>query len=482
MASIQTEREDKYDATSDFVLPPLTELIPNGGAIDVSEVELISSYFDTPDLDLLRRGITLRRRRGDTDTGWHVKVPADKARTEIRLPLGSGEDAQVPDELASVLAGVALGKPLVPVATLTSRRRRHVFTASDGSVLAELADDSVDVQAEGVPGHRWRELEVELGAAGSEATLKHFGKALLTAGAQRGAHPSKLHRALAVNLETTQVPELGVLVDYLEEQAQAIFAGDVYLRRGLDPIHSTRVAIRRYRSTLRVFGALFDEDVASILDSELAWYAGLLGEVRDRQVLRARLSDAVHKLPPELVLGPVAARIENDLLAEQIRHRGIIATELDGERYRALLTSLGNLSRAFPAAVGAEDVDADELDRLARKAGRKVRRRVAAAVAGGDDVALHRARKAGKRARYAAELIFPIVGRKEAKARIERYKAVQEVLGEHQDAVVAAQKLVDLGRKAGVTAGENGFTFGVLYAQEVAAAEAARVEVSKTEV
>ncbi|QCB49841.1 CYTH and CHAD domain-containing protein [Rhodococcus sp. PAMC28707] len=478
MASIQTEREDKYDVPSDFVLPSLTDLIPKGGAIEISEVELISSYFDTPDLDLLRRGITLRRRRGDTDTGWHVKVPADKARTEIRLPLGSGEDAQVPEELASVLAGVALGKPLVPVATLTSKRRRHVFTASDGSVLAELADDSVDVQAEGIPDHRWRELEVELGAAGSEATLKRFGKALLTAGAQCGAHPSKLHRALAVNLEK----KLGVLATYLDEQAQAIFAGDVYLRRGLDPIHSTRVAIRRYRSTLRVFGALFDEGAASILDSELAWYAGLLGEVRDRQVLRARLSDAVHKLPPELVLGPVAARIENDLLAEQVRHRGIIATELDGDRYRALLTSLGNLSRAFPAAVGAEDVDADELDRLARKAGRKVRRRVAAAVAGGDDVALHGARKAGKRARYAAELIFPIVGKKDATARIERYKAVQEVLGEHQDAVVASQKLLELGRKAGVTPGENGFTFGVLYAQEVAAAEAARAEVSKIDV
>ncbi|WP_072806242.1 CYTH and CHAD domain-containing protein [Rhodococcoides yunnanense] len=478
MASIQTEREDKFDADSDFVLPPLTDLIPSGGAVDVAEVRLISSYYDTSELDLLRRGITVRRRRGDADNGWHAKVPADKARTEIRLPLGTGDDAQVPEELTTLLAGARLGKPLAPVATLTSLRRVHVVTDADGTVLAEVADDAVTVEVDGAVGRGWRELEVELGPAGSEKTLSKAGKALRAAGARRSAHPSKLHRALATPSEKSLPAAIGVLDEYLEQQAQAVFAGDVYLRRGLDPIHPTRVAIRRYRSTLRVFADLFDEGAAEHLDSELSWYAGLLGEVRDRQVQRARFAESVRELPGELVLGPVAARIENDLLAEQIRHRELVTAELGGERYRQLLATVTEWSRALPLAPGSDGVDAEALDKLARKAGRKVSKRVSAAVEHGDDEALHRARKAAKRARYAAELVQPIVGKKEAKARIARYKSVQEVLGEHQDAVVAAQTLKQLGRVAGVTPGENGFTFGILYAREVRAAESARAEVS----
>nr|WP_296769806.1 CYTH and CHAD domain-containing protein [Rhodococcus sp. (in: high G+C Gram-positive bacteria)] len=478
MDSIQTEREDKFDAAADFVLPPLEQVTTEGGSAETSEVQLISTYYDTDELDLLRRGITVRRRRGDADTGWHAKVPAEKARTEIRLPLGQGDDETVPDELAGILRGAALGKPLHQVATLVSLRRVHVLSDSDGGVVAELADDSVGVDVAGSDGHGWRELEVELGPSGSEGDLKRIGKVLKAAGASRGLHPSKLHRALRSDEALVHTGALGVVADYLQQQTRAVFAGDVYLRRGLDPIHSTRVAIRRYRSTLRVFGDVFDEERAVRLESELSWYASILGEVRDRQVQRARFADVVAGLPDHLVLGPVAARIENDLLAEQIRFRAVVAAELDGDRYRDLLTELAAWSRAIPLDEGASKISEDELDRVARKAGKKAGKRVAAAIDGGDDDALHRARKAAKRARYAAELVKPIVGKKEAKGRIARYKDIQEILGEHQDAVVAAHSLLVLGRKAGVAGDENGFTFGLMYAREVQAAVDARNEIS----
>lgn len=478
MASIQTEREDKFDADPGFVLPSLDKVTPKGGSVQVSEVELSSSYYDTEDLDLLGRGITLRRRRGDTDTGWHAKVPAEKARTEIRLPLGTGEDSVVPAELADLLVAAALGKPLQQVATLTSLRRVHVLTDKDGVALAELADDTVTASLSGGDGHGWRELEVELGPAGTESVLKKVGSVLVAAGATPGAHPSKLHRALRSSEAPAHTGARAVVADYLRKQTQAIFAGDVYLRRGLDPIHPTRVAIRRYRSTLRVFADVFDDARAAHLEAELSWYAGLLGEVRDRQVQRARFAEAVHELPDHLVLGPVAARIENDLLAEQIRHRETVTTELDGDRYRAMLTDLDSWSRELPVAEGAENVTDGDLERMARKAGKKAARRVAAAVESGEGEVLHRARKAGKRARYAAELVRPIVGKKESKARIGKYKEVQEVLGEHQDAVVAAETLLVLGRKAGVTPGENGFTFGLLYAREMQAAADARAKIA----
>ena len=478
MASIQTEREDKFDVDADLVLPSLEKVTPEGGSVDTSEVQLVSTYFDTEDLDLLSRGITVRRRRGDADTGWHTKVPADKARTEIRLPLGAGEDAVVPDDMMRLLVGAALGKSVEQVATLTSLRRVYRLLDRDGCVAAELVDDTVTVDIAGADGHGWREWEVELGPAGSKSTLGRVGKILEAAGARRSAHPSKLHRALRSSAKPPREGAIGAVADYLDQQTQAIFAGDVYLRRGMDPIHSTRVAIRRYRSTLRVFGDLFDDHRASHVEAELSWYANLLGDVRDRQVQRARFSESVHELPNELLLGPVAARIENDLLAEQIRAREVVATELDGERYRALLAELRDFSRELPVEESASRLRDDELDKMARKAEKKAAKRVAQAIDGGDEEALHRARKAAKRARYAVELVEPIVGKKEAKARIARFKSVQEILGEHQDAVVAADALLGLGRTAGSTPGENGFTFGLLYARELQAAADARAEIA----
>lgn len=479
MESIQTEREDKFDVDAEYELPSLASLVPTGGSLTSGETDLISEYFDTAGHDLLRRGITLRRRTGDSDNGWHAKVPAEKARTEIRLPLGGGPDDVVPDELADVLRGAVMGAQLSAVATLTTRRTVHSVSDADGVVIAEIADDAVSVTLiGGATGPRWREVEVELGPAGSESFLKKAGKLLRSNGARPSAHPSKLDRALSVVREVPADAGVRLLTDYLDEQVQAIVAGDVYLRRGLDPIHSTRVAIRRYRSTLRVFGSLFEDEPAAHLEAELSWYASLLGEVRDRQVQRARFAAALRELPPEWVLGPVASRVENDLLAEQIRHRDVAMAELDGDRYRALLTQLSAWSRGLPID---GEVDERLLVKLARKAGKKAIDRTKSAVHGTDDEALHRARKASKRARYAAELVAPVVDKKVSKANIKRFKMIQEVLGEHQDAVVAAGILRTLGARAGSTAGENGFTFGLLFERERRAAESARDEASKLE-
>lgn len=486
MESIHTEREDKFDVDTDFEMSSLASLVPADGTLTTEEVELISEYFDTPERDLLRRGITVRRRTGDSDNGWHAKVPAEKARTEIRLPLGSGVDSAVPGELTDLLRGAAMGGSLGAVAILTTRRTVHTIANADSVVVAEIADDHVSVtlgdrgedgtSGGGPSGPQWREIEVELGPAGSESVLKKAGKVLRGAGARVSAYPSKLNRALSVEPEVPSDSGVALLAGYLDDQAQAIVAGDVYLRRGLDPIHSTRVAIRRYRSTLRVFGSLFEDEPAAVLEAELAWYANILGNVRDRQVQRARFVDAVRELPSELVLGPVASRIENDLLAEQIRYRAAAMVELDGERYRALLSTLAEWSRRPP-------IDGEVTDRtlvkLARKAGKKAVDRTKLAARGTDEEALHRARKAAKRARYAAELVAPLVEKKESKANIKRYKTIQEVLGEHQDAVIAAEILRGLGARAGSTPGENGFTFGLLFERERRAAQVARDEASR---
>ena len=143
-----------------------------------------------------------------------------------------------------------------------------------------------------------------------------------------------------------------------------------------------------------------------------------------------------------------------------------------------MLTTVAAWSRGLPID---GEVSERLLIKLARKAGKKAVDRTEKAVRGTDDEQLHRARKASKRARYAAELVAPVVDKKVSKSNIKRYKQIQEVLGEHQDAVIAAEILRTLGARAGTTSGENGFTFGLLFERERRAAELARDEASKLE-
>ncbi|MFD6061041.1 CYTH and CHAD domain-containing protein [Rhodococcus wratislaviensis] len=487
MSTAQQEREDKYDVGAGFAVPDLDDLVPPGGRLDEDVVTLDSKYFDTTDRDLFRQHVTLRRRSGDTDEGWQLKVPDRKARTEIRVPLTT--DNSVPGELATLISGVALGKPVHPVATISTVRHRRRMLDPNGNLLTEVADDTVRATAaaasagDGAVASQWREVEVELGERGDKKLLEAIGTRLTRDDAHPSRYPSKLSRALNPNPPgpaddsgAEAVREL--LTAYLDTQVQAIVGGDMWLRRGLDPVHATRVGIRRFRSTLRVFKKVLDPDARAHLDEELSWYAGVLGEVRDRQVQRARFAAAVTDLPDELVLGPVAARIENDLLAEQLRYRAEVMTTVDGDRYRAVLAALARWRTDPPLTEDAAS-GARVLKKAARKARRKADKRLAAALDAGDDEALHRARKAAKRARYAAELTRPLVGKKKGKKRVAEYKKIQKVLGEHQDSVVALGTLRTLGARAGSTDGENGFTFGLLYGLELQAARRARDDAAR---
>ncbi|BAH55942.1 MULTISPECIES: CYTH and CHAD domain-containing protein [Rhodococcus] len=484
MVSTQREREDKYDVGLHFMLPDLGGLVPAGGRIEAGAANLSSVYYDTDDRDLLRQHVTLRRRTGDTDGGWQLKVPADKARTELTLPPADRE--AVPDELATLVTGVALGKPLHEVAALSTVRRTQRLLDRGEQLLAEVADDLVHATVAGDVAvvSEWREVDVELGDGGGKSrrakVATKVGKCLTKAGARPSPHASKLDRALAANQHARAADARAtaerVLTEYLDAQVQAIVAGDVWLRRGLDPIHSTRVGIRRFRSTLRVFGKLLDPTAGAKLDAELSWYAGVLGEVRDRQVQRQRFAEKVADLPGELVMGPVAARIEGDLLAEQHRHRGHAMEAIDSDRYRALMATLAQWRTDPPFTTPA---DSRSVRKATRKAGRKANKRLTTAVADTDDAALHRARKAAKRARYAAELARPVLGKKKSKKKAAKYKKIQTVLGEHQDSVVAAETLRTLGARAGSTPGENGFAFGLLYGLELQAAQRARADATR---
>jgi CHAD domain-containing protein len=495
MLESQTEREDKYDVAGGFVMPDLTALVPAGGQVVTASQELRSAYFDTAEHDLRNAGLTFRRRTGSTDTGWHLKVPAGAARTEVRHELTA--EGTVPVEFGELLLGITRGRPLLQVAVLTTARTTHRVLAADGTPLAEIADDTVRasasspyptvagsaVTASSLLASTWREVEVELLHA-DESVLRAAGKLLRRAGAEPAGTGSKLARALGPNATPPALgrkPRAGQIVAaYLAEQERVILAGDLAIRRDDEQVvHATRVATRRLRSTLRVFAPLFSGEQATRLDGELAWFANLLGEVRDRQVLRARMEELIDGLDESLVLGPVRRRVDETLLAEQAEYWHLLRADLVGSRYLELLDEVHSWVAAPPWTAQAHD-RADTLVGLVDKAQDKVAHRLTVAQRTGDLDELHGARKAAKRARYAAELAEPVLGRKRAKAVASRYETLQDQLGEHQDSVLGAQLLYRLALATAGREDENGFTFGLLYQRELHRSEAARDQARKT--
>jgi CHAD domain-containing protein len=478
------EREDKYDVDAAWVMPGLMPALPSGARVEEVTLRLSSVYFDTDDFALLRNKVTLRRRSGDADVGWQLKLPDGKARTELRLAPTTGR--AVPRELQDLLLGVRTGDTLKPIAKIDTRREAWRILAADGTLLAEIADDHVDAatMGEATVVSQWREVEVELGS-GDEALLGAVGQLITDAGATPALGPSKLARLLSHPTPKDQArarrrtPEVThPITDYLQAQYAALITGDLALRRGHDVIHATRVATRRYRSVLHVFADLFDADRADALDIELAWYANLLGQVRDLQVLREHLDRIVHTLPPELVLGPVSARIDEHLVSQTLKAREQLTREMRSKRYVALLAELKLWYQQPPLTSGANQPPTDVatfLNRAQRTLAKRLRQ---AARPGASDERLHRARKASKRSRYTAELATPVLGKK-AKRIVKRSTELQDILGKHQDSIVAGEVLLRLGATAGTRPGENGFTFGLLHAHEQHRADASRARALK---
>jgi inorganic triphosphatase YgiF len=209
------EIEQKFDADSDFERPDFAAVTTGVAAAAPVLHRLSATYFDTADGRLQAAKITLRRRTGGTDAGWHLKLPAGapspaqgpggvSTRLEVQEPLeGAGTDGAgapaVPARLASQVAEVIGGLPLAPIATLVTERTVVTLTSADGTLLAEIADDQVTARRlpeTAVEPLRWREIEVEVPAAAPQLQ-RAVADRLLAAGARPAGHGSKLARLLS---------------------------------------------------------------------------------------------------------------------------------------------------------------------------------------------------------------------------------------------------------------------------------------------
>jgi CHAD domain-containing protein len=455
------ERECTFEVDPDWVLPQVMDLLPDGGRLDKEVRRLKNTYFDTPTAGLRVFGATLRRRVGGSETGWRLKVPNGTTRTELQ---SGSRTKRLPAALSKGVAGLLAGETLQPVATLVTTRTAYRLLNANDELVLQIAEDQVE---SGPPDGQstlrsWREVAVKLGPAGKKKDLKRTGKLLRAAGATPSTTRTKLDRAVGPlspdgPVEPSTVGEL--VAAYVAAQCDVLASNDVGLRTGAPDVHQTRVAARRLRSTLRIFGDVVDTAPGEELNDELAWYAGLLGQVRDREVLGSRLTQRIADLPPEYVRGPVETEIATTLDTGRGEATQRLNEAMDTRRYQHLT----ELLRGWKTAPPLTDAEIKTATMYVTEAKRKADKRLR--TAGGDPERLHRARKAFKRVRYAAELVEPADNK--MKGIAQDAKKLQALLGEHQDCMVAADFLARISAAGNWETGESGFTYGVLMADEL---------------
>ena len=494
MTNMQYEKELKFDGATDVELPSL-EGLPGVAAVAAAAPEdLDAVYYDTSDLRLLAHGITLRRRTGGHDAGWHLKLPTGALDTRLELhhpldpppldpPPADHDSPAPPTELALRVRAYVRDAPLGPVVDLRTHRRRTLLLDRRQRPLVEVARDAVTARRTGeATAAAWTEVEAEL-LRGDPALLDAVAQRLTRGGLRRSASPSKLARALSTAEARTPPPPPAPIGDaitdpvgaavtaLLRTQVAALLALDHRVRTDQpDAVHRMRVTVRRLRSALKTHRALFRTSAGPGLvglGEELRRFAAVLGAARDREVLGAALTDEIEGLAPEECPGPVRERVTAWAGARyQESWTGVVA-ELDSAGYFALLDALERLVAAPPLRRRAAARPAGPAfeRRLAAEQGRV--RRLLAAAAGTEpgperDTALHGARKAAKRARYAGEGARPVLGGS-AQRFTRRMTSIQELLGTRQDAVLACRELPGLAAEAHA-AGEPGFGYGILYA------------------
>ncbi|HYU62837.1 MAG TPA: CYTH and CHAD domain-containing protein [Verrucomicrobiae bacterium] len=485
------EREVKLGAGPAFHLPDLTGVI-EGVAVDPPEtVRMETVYFDTPDLRLARWGVSLRRRAGE---GWTLKLASPPShlgapalvleRDELTF---QGSATKPPAAALEVVRAYVRKSELVPVARLSTVRRRVRLVDGAGARVAEVVDDEVSVRDGRRVAARFREIEVEVPDAGGSngaLTTDPILTSLVTRLRQAGAgapDPTPKH-VRAIGPRAIEPPEVApqpllagapardLIKNALASSVAALLNHDPLIRTGRDPeaVHQARVATRRLRSNLRTFGALLDVEWTEPLRSELGWLAMGLGAVRDREVLLDRLREGAKSLPATDQRSAASLLQLLEVEIDDLRKK--LIADLDSPRYIDLLEMLVSASHSPQTMPEAEQPATGVLPALATSPWRRLRSAVRRLPETPTDPELHRIRILAKRGRYAAEAVAPIAG-PQATAFARTAAKLQTVLGEHQDSVTAQAWL----RSARVT-GKRAFVAGELIALERLAAQDARVK------
>ncbi|MEW6471922.1 MAG: CYTH and CHAD domain-containing protein [Actinomycetota bacterium] len=484
---MKIEREVKLAAWGGFALPVLDDLFPDLHVEPLKVKKLDATYYDTRDVRLARAGVSLRHRVGD-DPPWTVKLPDGErgpvmSRREISF---EGPAGTIPPDAEQLVRAYARGEPLVAVARLKTERTRVALNLN-GAAVAEIADDEVSVYHGRRLASRFREVEVEVEDGAPDGLLPMVVQRLRDAGAGEPDNTPKVVRALgpraleplpgtvtAVRADST----MGEVVRAAIGNALArIVAHDPGVRLGDDPedVHQARVGTRRLRSDLRTFRPLLDPEWVAGLREEAGWFAALLGDVRDTEVLMERLEHQAHTLPKEDAAGVTTT--VGRLAREREAARERLLEAMDSPRYVALLDRLTEAASEpqFALTTGGEDLArqpaAEALPALVRRPWRRLARAVKELPEVPADEQLHAVRILAKHTRYAAEAAAGVMG-KPATVFAKQIAAVQTVLGDHQDACVTEAWLRQIAPKTRST--REAMIIGQLIGLQRAEAQAKR--------
>ncbi|MFH0412914.1 CHAD domain-containing protein [Corynebacterium sp. L4756] len=389
-ANVFLEVEAKFSVSESLPTPAITELPGVEGIGETRVEELSAIYYDTEDLRLTRAKVTLRRRTGGHDDGWHIKLPAKLGRTEIRAELGEPVDGtyQVPADVLAHVRAIIRNHPVEPIAQVDNKRTEQVLVDADAKPVAEFCDDRVTAWSL-LPGGEqtsWREWEIELSGvlpgtdAGSEfirTATRHF----ISAGARVSSSPSKLSSALGDSVNNAPLPPAYQTPDVEEgSPAAAVITALAANRDKLveydpkvradewDSVHQMRVATRELRSHMQTFHGIIGGPEIAHIEAELKMLAGILGVARDAEVVEERWQSLLAAEDSDTLDDTTREHIAHDMGREYSRaHRKVIAA-LDSSRYLDLLDSLDELLANPPVDQVSEDTEDDDDDITAEEA------------------------------------------------------------------------------------------------------------------
>jgi CHAD domain-containing protein len=462
-----------------FRFPALSAVDDGARALDAREEQFQTVEFDTGDLRVARAGGRVRHHSAD---GWVVELTGGDPPAPQPILSVPGDVGPPPERVVDLVTALTRGEPLQPAAKLRTLRRRIPLVDATGAPVGELVEDEVSV-LEGVHlAARYRELRVTVGDGAPDGLDDALAARLQAAGAGPADSTPPIVRALGWRaLDPPDVAPESVAGDAtagdavraaLAASVARLLRHDPGVRIGDDPedVHQARVAARRLRSDLRTFRSLLDADWNEALRDELRWLGAELGTVRDTEVLTERLEGRLEALPAEdrADAAPLLRRLRERWDAS----RAELLTALRSTRYVDLLDRLVRAAREPALLPEAAEPAAAVLPPLVSGPWRHLRDAVEGLDDQPTDEALHEIRIRAKRCRYAAEAVAPVVG-KQAREFARGIAAVQDVLGEHQDAVVAEHWLRAV---AGTADARESFVAGELTALERDAAARARDE------
>lgn len=490
------EVELKFAASTTTEVPDLSSIIGIDHTASTVVHNLSARYYDTADLRLTRAKITLRRRTGGKDEGWHIKLPSEKGRIEIGAPLS---DEPSNDILAPVRA-IIRDLPLQVIAQVDNERHEHTLADAEGRILAEFCDDHVtswSLLPAGIK-QKWREWELELTETGQEyeqaPELLESARAVFAAvGAVPSESPSKLVAALGNSINYTPHPPAMAqldeetaayaVVNALRVNRDRLLEVDPAVRRDeWDSVHQMRVATRELRSLMQTFeGILVGEEYLN-LEEELKLLAATLGIARDAEVVAERFQMLIGLDDDNIIDDAAKDHLAHDMQRKYARAHRTIVKVLNSKRYFELLEGLENLIANPPlaesetTAASVEDVKHEEEAALFEhlvSAYKKLMKRHNVAVTEWEETEtplrereenFHNMRKAAKKLRYSADAVGRATGLK-TKELYAACKTMQSVLGDFQDSVTSRDELLALAKSARKH-GEDTFAYGVLYQRE----------------